>query len=93
MQRIVLDQDVKPISEFRANAASLVQQVRRTKRPLVITQQGKSAAVLMDVTEYENLIARLELLQDIETADAQLNEGLGISHSAARKNALERLRK
>lgn len=42
MQRVILDQDVKPISEFRANAASLVQQVRRTKRPLVITQQGEA---------------------------------------------------
>ncbi len=44
MQRVILD--VKPISEFRAKAASLVQQVRRTKRPVVITQQGRGAAVL-----------------------------------------------
>lgn len=93
MQRINLEQDVKPISEFRANAASLVQQVRHTKRPLVITQQGKSAAVLIDVTEYENLLARLELLEDVEMADTQLNEGLGIQHKVARKKALKKLRK
>jgi antitoxin YefM len=93
MQRINLEQDIKPISEFRANAASLVQQVRHTKRPLIITQQGKSAAVLIDVTEYENLLARLELLEDIEMADTQLNEDLGISHRVARKKALERLGK
>lgn len=42
MQRVLLDQDLKPISEFRANSASLVKQARRTKRPLVITQnRGK----------------------------------------------------
>jgi antitoxin YefM len=92
MQRINLEQDVKPISEFRANAASLVQQVRDTKRPLVITQQGKSAAVLIDVTEYENLLARLELLEDVEMADAQLNKGFGINHKGARKKALKNIR-
>jgi prevent-host-death family protein len=91
MQRVILDQDVKPISEFRANAASFVQQVRRTKRPLVITQQGRGAAVLIDVSEYEKLLAKLELLQDIHTAESQIDSGYGISHSAARKKALERI--
>lgn len=93
MHRVVLDQDVKPISEFRANAASLVQQVQRTRRPLVITQQGRSAAVLLDVSEYEKLLAKLELLQDIHTAEEQLDSGQGITHTAARKKALERIGK
>lgn len=91
MRRVVLYQDVKPISEFRANAASLVQQVQRTRRPLVITQQGRSAAVLLDASEYEKLLAKLELLQDIHTADDQIDGGRGITHSAARKKALERV--
>lgn len=93
MQRVVLDQDVKPISEFRANAASLVQQVQRTKRPLVITQQGRSAAVLLDVSEYEKLLAKLELLQDIHTSENQLDNGQSISHATARKKALGRFGK
>lgn len=91
MHRVILDQDVKPISEFRANAASLVQQVQRTRRPLVITQQGRSAAVLLDVSEYEELLAKLELLQDVHTAEEQLDRGQGITHAAARKKALERI--
>ncbi len=91
MQRVVLDQDVKPISEFRANAASLVQQVQRTRRPLVITQQGRSAAVLLAVSEYEKLLAKLELLQDVHTAEEQIDSGRGLPQAAARKKALERL--
>lgn len=93
MHRVILDQDVKPISEFRANAATLVQQVQRTKRPLVITQQGRSAAVLLDVAEYEKLLAKLELLQDIHTAETQVDSGEAISHAAARRKALERFGK
>lgn len=91
MNRVILDQDVKPISEFRANAASLVQQVRTTKRPLVITQQGRGAAVLIDVSEYEKLLAKLELLEDVHNAENQIDRGQGVSHAAARKKALKRI--
>jgi antitoxin YefM len=69
MERIELDKDVKPISEFRANATHLIGQVNKTKRPLVITQHGKSSAVLLDVREYEALLDRLELLSDLAAAE------------------------
>lgn len=93
MKRLQLDQDVLPLSDFRANAAALVEKVRNTKRPLVITQRGRSAAVLLDVGEYENLLAKVELLQDVGTAEKQLREGHTASHTVARKRTLERLRK
>ncbi len=75
MQRIELDKDVKPISEFRANATTLLDQVGKTKRPLVITQHGKSAAILMDVKEYEALIEKIELLTDIAAAEDDIKSG------------------
>jgi len=91
MQRILLDQDIKPLSEFRANAAAFIKQVQATKRPLVITTHGKSAAVLLDVAEYEALIEKSEVLQDIHTAEGQLMEGKGIGHNEAKRLVLERL--
>ena len=93
MKRICLDQDIKPLTEFRANAASFVQQVHNTKRPLVITHRGRSAAVLMDVLEYESLLEKIELLQDIQTAEKQILEGKGIKHDQAKRMLLERLKK
>lgn len=75
MKRLVLDQDIKPVSEFRSNASSLLEHVRTTKRPLVITQHGRSAAILLDVNEYEKLMAKLDLLQEIRQAEEQINEG------------------
>lgn len=62
----------------------------RTKRPLAITQHGRGAAVLLDVSECEKLLAKLELLQDVHTAESQIDNGLGISDTAARKKALEK---
>jgi len=73
-------QDVQPLSAFRANAAGFLDQVRTTKRPLVLTQHGKSAAVVLDVEEYEALIDELELVRDIRQSKAELARGEGIPH-------------
>jgi prevent-host-death family protein len=72
MERIELDKDVKPISEFRANATNLIDKVNKTKRPLVITQHGKSSAVLLDVREYEALLDKIELLSDLAAAEEDI---------------------
>jgi len=73
-------QDVQPLSAFRADAAGFLEQVRATKRPLVLTQHGKSAAVVMDVDAYESLVEELELVRDIRLAKAELAPGEGIPH-------------
>lgn len=91
MMRLVLNEDVKPLSEFRAKVTSCISQVRKTKRPVVITHHGKSAAVLLDVSEYEGLMQRMEILEDIRLAENQLAQGKGISHEAALKQVLERV--
>ena len=93
MKRINTEEDIKPLSEFRANVASYIQQVHKTKRPLIITNHGKSAAVLLDVKEYESLIDKLELLQDIQIAEKQIKEGKVISHEEAKNQILERIKR
>lgn len=92
MRRPNLDQDVQPVSEFRANAAKFVQRVRETRRPLVLTQHGKSAAVLMDVGEYERMLDTIELLKAIQEGEAELDAGLGIPHEDAMAQLLEKYR-
>ena len=57
--------DIRPLSEFRANAAALIQQLQETRRPIFITQHGKSAAVLLDVKEYEKLVEQIEKLERV----------------------------
>ena len=82
-------EDIQPLTAFRANAASFVEQVRETGRPLVLTQHGRSSAVLLGVAEYENLIDELETLRDLRTSDRQIAEGKVISNEDARRRVLE----
>ncbi|MFZ2656093.1 MAG: type II toxin-antitoxin system Phd/YefM family antitoxin [Victivallales bacterium] len=81
MVRMLLDKDIRPLSDFRAGAAGCIRQVHDTKRPMVITQRGRGVAVLIDIKEFELLQERAELLQDIDTAEKQIREGKVHPHS------------
>jgi prevent-host-death family protein len=93
MPRLVPTEDVRPLSEFRAHAAAFVEQVRGTKRPMILTQHGRSAAVLLDVGAYEALVEQAELVRDVQLAESQIRRGKGRPHGQARKDALARLRR
>ena len=73
-------EDIQPLSAFRANVASFVDQVRETGRPLVLTQHGRSAAVLLGAADYEALVEELEVLRDIQISERELAEGKGVPH-------------
>ncbi|HHF2921192.1 type II toxin-antitoxin system Phd/YefM family antitoxin [Vibrio sp. VGrn 2] len=93
MSRIHFDQDIQPLSEFRAGVTSFIKQINETRRPLVITQRGKGVAVVLDVAEYEAMQEKIELLEEMRTAEAQLASGLGVSNEDARTQVLGRLKK
>ncbi len=91
MQRLRVDQDIRPLSEFRAGVSTFIKQVQETKRPLVITQHGKGVGVLLGVNEYEEMLKTIELLQDVQTSISQIKEGKGLKHEEAKKLVLDRL--
>jgi prevent-host-death family protein len=80
MTHIQLDRDFRSLSEFRANASTFIEQVKSERRPLVITQHGKSSAVLIDVEDYQKMLDKIQLLEELSTARKELNNGEGISH-------------
>ena len=91
MSRVRVDEDIRPLSEFRAGVASFVKQIHETRRPMVLTQRGRGVVVLVDVQEYEKMQERLELLEEVYKAEEQLANGEGISHEEAKSRVLSRL--
>jgi prevent-host-death family protein len=85
-------EDIQPLTAFRANVASFVDQVRETGRPLVLTQHGRSAAVLLGAADYEALIEELEVLRDIQVSERELAEGRGIPHEKVAQELREIVR-
>ena len=82
--------DVRPVTEFRSHASAVIDQVQRTKRPVVLTQHGRSAAVLLNVGVYEDLVDEVAVIRDIRTAEAQLDAGMGIPHEVVERRLRER---
>lgn len=92
MPRLRPTQDIRPLADFRANLAAVVRHVQRTKRPVILTQHGRSAAVLVGAVEYESLLERAELLDDVRVAEVEVAAGRGLSHAKAKAAVLTRLR-
>jgi prevent-host-death family protein len=79
------------LSTRQANAAGFLDQVRSTKRPLVLTQHGKSAEGALDVDQYEAMVDEIELIRDIRQAKAELARGEGMPHEEVGTQLRERL--
>jgi len=63
--RLKATKDLIPITDLRQNSARIVKRLRSERRPVIIMQRGRSAAVLEDVEAYEKRLDRLELLEAI----------------------------
>lgn len=71
---ISLSKDIEPLSKFRKKSADFIKRLHDDKQPIVLTHHGKSAAVLMDVSEYERFSKKIELLEDLLEAKQQVQE-------------------
>ena len=91
MTRVRVDEDIRPLSEFRAGIAKFVKQIHETRRPMVLTQRGRGVAVLVDVQEYEKMQERLEVLEEVYRAEEQIADGDGVSHEEAKLRILSKL--
>lgn len=82
-----------PFPEVRNGMVTFIKQVHNTKRPAVITRNGKGVAVLIDTHGFEAMQEKIELLSDILTSLGQQEKGSGISHEDAKDKVLKRILK
>ncbi len=75
----------KPVTEVKRHATEILAQLQKHHAPIVITEHGRSAAVLVDVETYDNLNHRLALLEGIMRGERALGDGRVVSHEHAKK--------
>ena len=90
---ISLEQDIRPLSEFRRNSAQFISKLKKENRTIVLTQHGKSTAVLVDVSSYQRMLDKLELMEELLEAERQINKGEVVSHHDAKSQILQNLDK
>lgn len=61
--------------EFRSNATSIINELKTSSRPLVITQHGKTAAVVVNPNEWQRIQDELSFYKSIVLAMKDLADG------------------
>jgi hypothetical protein len=87
-----LSSDIKPLSNFKRDSITVINQLKRTGRPVVLTINGKAEVVVQDAKSYQNLmglIERAETVIGIRKGLDSMARGEGIPA----EKAFEKLRK
>ena len=78
-------EDVHSITELKTRASALVKQVRRSRRPLLLTRRGRGVAVLLDLEEYERLVDRAAFIEAVDKGAKAAAAADLYPHAAAEK--------
>ena len=71
--------EIVPVTDLRHGAAEVLQRLRKSKAPLVITQRGRAAAVLLSIEAYEKSQHDMELLRLLVRGEKEIAKGEGHS--------------
>lgn len=69
--------NIIPITDLRQDASAIVKRVAASREPLVITQRGRAAAVMVSMEAYEHLQDELELLRLLARGEKEIEVGRG----------------
>ena len=61
-----LANDIRSLSDFKRNTVELVDRLRETGHPLVLTVNGKAELVVQDAAAYQALLDRVEAIEGIQ---------------------------
>ena len=68
---------IVPISDLREDAANILDRMRKSQEPVVITQRGRAAAVMVSVEEYERSTHERDILRLLAQGDREVAAGKG----------------
>jgi len=72
---VLLSENVLPIGEFKTQASSVLRKLRQSQRPVVITQNGKPAAVLITPEEFDKMHERDRFVAAVQEGLADVEAG------------------
>jgi prevent-host-death family protein len=75
MKPLQISEDIVPIADFKAHLSEVVRGLRQRRRPLVITQHGKPAAVLLSPEEFDALTSQARFIAAVQRGLADSEAG------------------
>ena len=69
--------NILPVSDLRQDAAKVLKKLRENQEPIIITQRGRAAAVIIGVEAYEKSEHDKEILRLLAKGDREIELGEG----------------
>jgi PHD/YefM family antitoxin component YafN of YafNO toxin-antitoxin module len=70
-----LANDIRSLSDFKRNTVDLLDRIRTTGNPMVLTVNGKAELIVQDAGAYQALLDRVEALEGIQRGVADVKAG------------------
>ena len=80
---------VELITTLKRQTTKILAELHESKEPVLITEQGRPSAYLIDVDDYENMQSRMRILEGIARGEKAIFENRTVSQA----EALERMSK
>ena len=75
MRAVNISQDIIPVGEFKTGISKWLRSIRNNNHPIVITQNGRPAAVLITPEEYDKLVYTKVFTESINRGIQDINAG------------------
>ena len=75
MRPISISQHIVSLSDFKNKASRMLHEIQSSRRPLVITQNGKAAAVLISPSDFDLLTEQARFVDAVQRGLADVQNG------------------
>jgi prevent-host-death family protein len=88
---IDITKDIQPLTTFRNNSVKFMKRLKKTRRPIILTVNGKPEAVVQSAAEYQRLLD-LAALADPEEGLRQGLEDIAKGRTRPAREVFAKLR-
>lgn len=68
-------EDIRSVTDLKRNTKDILRQIHRTKRPVVLTVNGRADAVLMDTKTYEKHLKAANMARLLAQGEEDIGAG------------------
>jgi prevent-host-death family protein len=70
-----ITEDIRSITDLKRNTNAVLEQIQKSKRPVILTVNGKAEAVLLNAKEFEKISSAFNLLKLLVPSEEDVRDG------------------
>jgi prevent-host-death family protein len=82
MPNLRVAEDIVPLSDFKARASELLKKLAESGAPIVITQNGRAAGVLLSPAEFDAMTERIRFVNAVAKGLEDAESGKVVTHES-----------